>query len=158
MNEFSSMLNDGCLLTAGNMDKFNTMTINWGLVGNLYQKEVITVFVRPSRYTYEFIQNNEYFTLSFFYPSHKTKMSYLGTVSGRDENKVEKSGLTPISFDNDTVSFKEAYLTIVCKKVYQEKMNIDKLDQKIAKTFYSFGDGHDMVIGEIVKTVFNENA
>lgn len=157
MNEISSMLNDGCLLTAGNIGDFNTMTINWGLIGNLYQKEVITVFVRPTRYTYEFIDKNEYFTLSFFYPSHKTKMSYLGNVSGRDEDKVKKVGLTPIAV-NESVGFKEAYATVLCKKIYQEKINVEKLDPKLVKMFYSYGECHDIVIGQIIQTIYNEEA
>ena len=151
MNEFSSMVEDGCLLTSGNLDDFNTMTIGWAQVGHLWQKEVATVYVRPNRYTHKFMDKNDYFTLAFFYPRYKKTMSYLGTVSGKDVDKVKESKLTPIKF-GESVGFKEAYMMILCKKIYKGSINLENVTTDIQKKFYSFGEVHDVYVGEIIET------
>lgn len=157
MNEFGLMLKDGCLLTAGTMENFNTMTINWGMIGNLWNREVITCFVRPSTFTKKFLDENEYFTLSFFYPSQREKLSYLGSVSGREVDKVQKVGYTPIAV-NHGVSFQEAYLTIVCKKIYVTRFDPDKINPEVKNIFYAYDDYHDQFIGEIVDIIQNKDA
>ncbi len=157
MNEFSSMLEDGCLLTAGDLDNFNTMTIGWGQVGHLWQKEVITVYVRPNRYTHSFMENNEYFTISFFYPRYKRTLSYLGSVSGKDVDKVKESKFTPVKA-GVSVGFKEAYMMIVCKKIYKGTIDLSNLEVGTQKKFYAFGEVHDSYIGEIIEVITNEDA
>lgn len=156
MNEFGLMLEDGCLLTAGNLDNFNTMTINWGTIGNLWNKKVVSLFVRPSSYTKTFLDQNEYFTLSFFYPRYREILSYLGSVSGKDENKVKNSGLTPMVIDN-CVTFKEAYLTVVCKKLSVSSFNETTVPKEVNKIFYANGNYHTQFIGEIVKHLYHKD-
>ena len=88
---------DMALPTAGSPEDFNTMTIGWGALGTIWGKPACTVYVRPSRYTLEFMDRNELFTVSFF-DGHKSDLSYLGRVSGRDEDKVAKTEL-PLLYD-----------------------------------------------------------
>ena len=74
---FVKMLSeDWALLTAGKSDCFNTMTVSWGGVGELWNKDVAFLFVRPQRYTFQFIENNDYFTLSFFGGEYKKELFF----------------------------------------------------------------------------------
>ena len=82
------------LLTAKKDLKVNTMTIAWGSIGFLWYKPIIEVYVRESRYTLEFMESSEYFSVCFFPSEYKDKLIYLGTHSGRDEDKISKMGLT----------------------------------------------------------------
>ena len=43
---FNKLNKEWALLSAGNKDAFNTMTISWGEMGTLWNKPVITCFVR----------------------------------------------------------------------------------------------------------------
>lgn len=156
MNEFGLMLKDGCLLTAGSIDHFNTMTINWGMIGNLWNKEVITCYVRPSRFTKQFLDDSEYFTLSFFFPSQREKLSYLGSVSGKDTDKIKDVGYTPIEVEYG-VSFQEAYMTVVCKKIYVSCLDINQIKPDIKNIFYANDDYHYQYVGEIVKIIQNKD-
>ena len=100
---FVKMLSeDWALLTAGKDDRFNTMTVSWGGVGELWNKDVAFLFVRPQRYTYQFIENNDYFTLSFFGGEYKKELGICGSKSGRDIDKTEATGFTPISIGEST--------------------------------------------------------
>ena len=99
------------LLTAGDNDSFNTMTISWGGLGTLWNKPVATTYVRTSRYTHEFLDNNDYFTVSFFPEEYKKQLGVLGSKSGRDMDKIHDSGLTPKSVDG-SVTFEEAEVTL----------------------------------------------
>ena len=80
----------GSLITAGTMDKYNTMTIGWGVTGVLWGKNVFIAYVRPSRYTYQFMENNDYFTISYYDDSYKSEIAFLGKASGRDIDKVKE--------------------------------------------------------------------
>ena len=84
------------LVTAGDISDFNAMTISWGGMGTLWGKPVATVYVKPVRYTHEFMENNDYFTISFFEEEYRGALKVMGTKSGRDCNKVEESRLTPV--------------------------------------------------------------
>ena len=98
-NPFTLVGDEWMLITAGNENKFNTMTASWGQMGALWGHgggdPVVTIYVRPQRYTKEFINNNKYFTLTFFNKEYKKDLAYLGSHSGRDENKVLKTNLHP---------------------------------------------------------------
>ena len=95
------------LLTAGVKGDFNTMTISWGGFGTLWNKPVVTVYVKPIRYTYKFMENNDYFTVSFYDDKYKKDLITLGTKSGRDSDKISLTSLNPLYLDN-SVSFEEA--------------------------------------------------
>ncbi len=145
------------LLTAGNKESFNTMTISWGGLGTIWNKPVVTVYVKPIRYTYEFMEKEEYFTISFYEDSYKKDLAVLGSRSGRDIDKVALTKLTP-EYLEKTVSFKEAKLTIVCKKIYYQDLVLDHIDknsisQKDFDRFYKSEPAHRMYIGEVVDII-----
>ena len=149
VNIFKKFNNDWALLTVGDKNKYNTMTISWGTLGTLWHKEVVIVFVRKSRYTHEFIENNEYFTVSFYSDKYKKDLGILGSVSGRDKDKVSLTKLTPEFLDN-TTTFKEASETLVCKKIYMQDMDINSIPSDIKEKLYSDFDIHTIVVGEVV--------
>lgn len=145
------------LLTVGEKEKFNTMTISWGGLGTIWNKPVVTVYVKPIRYTYEFMENNEYFTISFYDKEYRKDLGILGSKSGRDMDKVSLTKLTPEFLDNAT-SFKEAKLTIVCKKIYFQDLDInnintDSVPQSEVDRFYKTEPVHRMYIGEVIDII-----
>ncbi len=140
------------LLTVGNKEKFNTMTISWGGLGTLWHKPVLTVYLRPNRYTYEFMENNDYFTISFYNEDYKKDLITLGTKSGRDTDKIALTKLTP-EFLKEATTFKEAKLTIICKKVYYQDLNINNIPTGEIDKFYKNEPVHRMFIGEVIDII-----
>ena len=150
---FVKMLSeDWALLTAGTVDNFNTMTVSWGGVGELWNKDVAFLFVRPQRYTYEFIENNDYCTLSFFGGEYKKELGICGSKSGRDIDKMEATGFTPISIDNST-GFKEAKITVYMKKLAYQDMKPDGFIDDSIMNNYANNDFHRVYVGEIIKVI-----
>ena len=146
---------DWALLTAGNLTAFNTMTVSWGGVGELWGKDVAFVFVRPQRYTYEFMENSEYFTLSFFGGEYKKELGICGAKSGRDVDKCKETGLVPTAAEN-TVTFAQAKTVLVCRKVaFQDIDPKGFLDASIMDT-YAAKDYHRMYVGVIEKVLIAE--
>lgn len=142
------------LLTSGNKEKFNTMTVSWGGMGTIWNKPVVTVYVKPIRYTYEFMENNEYFTLSFYDKKYKNDLGILGSKSGRNTDKVSLTNLTPEFLGNAT-SFKEAKLTLICKKIYFQDLDIKKVPKDAVNKFYKEEPIHRMYIGEVIDIIDN---
>jgi len=144
---------DWMLVTAGNRDKFNTMTANWGGTGYLWKKPVVFVFVRPERYTYGFMENSDGFTLTFFDEKYRDALNFCGTKSGRDYDKVAETGLTPHFTKLGLPAFAEARLVLECHKLYADQMVREAFtDDKPLATHYSTGDGlHKLYIAEIMK-------
>lgn len=140
------------LLTVGEKENFNAMTISWGGLGTLWNKPIVTVYVKPIRYTYEFMENNEYFTVSFYNEQYRNDLSILGTKSGKDFDKVALTKLTPDLLKNG-ISFKEANLTIVCKKIYFQDLDITNIPQKEVDKFYKTEPAHRMYIGEVIDII-----
>lgn len=149
VNVFEKFNKEWALVTAGDISNFNTMTISWGGFGTLWNKSVVTVYVRKSRYTHQFLNNNEYFTLSFYSDNYKRDLGILGSKSGRDTNKVSLTNLTPKQIDN-TTTFNEASTTIVCKKLFSCDMDIKRIPSDIKDNFYKDNDIHTIFIGEVV--------
>ncbi|NLD86974.1 MAG: flavin reductase family protein [Clostridiales bacterium] len=140
------------LLTAGNEESFNTMTCSWGQTGVLWNKSVATVYVRPQRYTFGFMESNEYYTMSFFSEEYRGALNICGTKSGKDANKVKLAGLTPVHVECYTY-FEEASLVLVCRKLYSQDMLSECfLDRGVDEENYS-GDYHRQYVGEIVKVL-----
>lgn len=155
-NPFAKIGSQWMLITAGNQEKFNTMTASWGGLGVLWGKNVATTYIRPQRYTKEFVDANETFTLSFYGPEYKEALNLCGTVSGRDCNKVEKAGLTPY-FVDDTTAFAEAEMIFICRKLYQDTMPPENfLAKENDAKWYPNKDYHTMYISEIVKVLVKE--
>ncbi len=139
-----------CLITAGNKDSYNTMTASWGAMGELWNKDVCFVFIRPQRYTYEFTEREELFTLSFFPEEYRKALAFCGKYSGRDYDKAKETGLTPTEIDG-SMTFAESELVIVCKKVAQQDIDPEGfLDESIDPKCYPAKDYHRMYVGEIV--------
>ncbi len=141
------------LISAEKDNKTNTMTASWGGFGIMWNKEVAYVVIRPQRYIKEFVDHAAGFSLSFFDDSFKKQLNYLGKVSGRDENKIEKAGLT-ISQDNSIPYFTEAETVIFAKKLFAQPMDEAAfLDKKIIETWYPEKDFHILYIAEITKII-----
>lgn len=150
------LLKDWALVSAINKDKFNTMTISWGGFGSLFDTYVATIYIRPQRYTKQFIDNSEYFTLSFFDNKYKNDLTYLGRHSGLEENKVSKTNLNPIINEN-IVYFNEAKLVFICKKLFCEQMRKESFNNKeILNEMYPNKDYSYMYIAKIEKILVNE--
>lgn len=138
-------------LAAGHEGDMNLMTIAWGTLGELWAKPVVTVYVSTSRYTYEFMEKNDYFTITHFPPSMREKLQYLGTASGRDEDKVQGAGLTTEFTALGNPIFAEADLAIECKKIYADQFKADLMPIERRQWHEETGTGiHVMYIGEIV--------
>ncbi len=147
---------DWALVTAGNEKSFNTMTIGWGGLGTLWSKPVATVYVKPCRYTHDFLESNDYFTVSFFDEKHKKALGVLGTRSGRDCDKVALSGLTP-KFLQHGVTFCEAYATLVCKKIYRQDLDLNAIPQDAVERYYQGEAPHTMYVGEVTETIRSDS-
>lgn len=137
------------LVTAGDRKSFNTMTAAWGGFGTLWEKSVCFCFVRPTRYTYEFMERSGSFSLCFFEERFRDVLDFCGTHSGRDTDKVKKAGITPIDGEGDTVYFEEARLVLLCTKIYfQDLTPAHFLDEGI-HTHYPERDYHRMYVGRV---------
>lgn len=140
------------LLTAGDSDNFNAMTISWGGLGTIWGKPVATVYVRTSRYTHDFMDAKEFFTVGFYPEECKRILGVLGSKSGRDMDKMKESGLTPVQA-GESMSFKEAEVTLVCRKLFKQQLNVANMPEDVAKAMYQGQAPHDMYIGEIVEII-----
>ena len=142
------------LVTAGNADNFNTMTIGWGGLGTLWSTKVATVYVKPCRYTYNYLNDNEYFTVSFFDEEYRKDLEYLGRHSGKDEDKVAKTSLHPVKV-GASMGFKEAKVTLLCKKIYYQDLELDKMPQEVIEHYYLEEAPHRMYVGEVIEQINN---
>lgn len=147
---------DWALVTAGNQEKWNTMTVSWGGIGELWGKDVAMIFIRPQRYTYAFIERESHFTMSFFGGEHKKALSLCGSKSGRDIDKAEAAGLTPF-FLEQAVAIQEAELVLVCRKLaFQDIDPAGFLDPAIDSSCYPAQDYHRMYVGAIERVLIKQ--
>ena len=150
-NVFKLIDLDWMLVTAGTPERWNTMTASWGGLGVLWNRPVTFVFVRPTRYTYEFMEASERFTLSFFTKTYRKALVFCGSKSGRDYDKARETGLEPVSLFRDTVTFRQARLALVCRKLYTTDLDPRRfLDPKIDGN-YPKQDYHRVYVGEITR-------
>lgn len=151
---------DWMLITAGDAQKYNMMTASWGEVGELWGKHVVTTYVRPERYTDEFIASTHRFTLSFFPDDMKKMLGVMGKESGRSYDKMNFDGLTPRILTSGQVTFNEARLVLDCKVLYVDALKADKfLDKDSLAKWYNDEPGgslHNIYIAEIVGAWINE--
>ena len=153
-NPFQMIGSQWMLVTAQKPDgRINTMTASWGGVGVMWGKNVAYVVIRPQRYTKEFIDNAERFSLTFFPEQYKKELGYLGRVSGRDEDKIAKSGLCAI-MDDGAPYFAEGRMVLQCKKLYrQEFSETGFYSDEIPQQCYEAGDYHMLYIAEIERVL-----
>ena len=149
---------DWMLITAGTEDRgYNTMTASWGHLGSIWGHSgglpTSVIFVRPQRYTKEFVDREPLYTLCFFPAEYTKALGYLGTHSGRDGDKVATAGLTPVFGDGYTY-FEEASLVMVCRKLYRAPVLEEGfLDKELMEEYYPQRDFHDLYVGEIIKVL-----
>lgn len=143
--------NEWMLIAAGDSEKYNMMTASWGFMGEMWGCDCASVVVRPQRYTMEFLEKSDYFSLSF-YGNNKAIHAVCGKKSGRDTDKTAETGLTPV-FEDSTVYFEEARLVIICKKQYCAPLAESGFtDREVLKINYN-GDIHNLIIGKIEKVL-----
>lgn len=149
-NVFDLVGNDWMLIGATDGTRSNMMTASWGGMGVLWSEDVCFVFVRPSRYTYDIIENTRYITLSFFDKKYRSALSFCGTKSGRDVDKSKESGLTMRS-DDGFVTFDEAKITVRAEKIFCSDFTPDNfIDKSIIPAHYKSGDFHRMYVCRIL--------
>lgn len=141
------------LVTAGTSEKFNTMTASWGGVGWLWNQPVAFVFVRPERYTHDFLEAESRLTLSFYPESCRDKLKFCGTKSGREVDKVAETGLRPVRLESGAITFAQSRLTLDCRKLFKSSMTSDAfVDASILARWYGSQPGgslHDVYIAAI---------
>jgi len=157
-NTFKLLDKDWMLVTAKSGDKTNTMTASWGGLGVLWNKTVAFVFIRPQRFTYEFVENSERLSLSFFTEDDRDALTICGSKSGRDCNKIEEAGLTLFDLPSGTPGFKEARLMMDCRKLFYTDLGKGTfIDQSIPNSVYPTNDFHRLYIVEIEACWMNED-
>lgn len=154
-NVFSLLDDRWALLTAGTPEDCNTMTVSWGGVGILWNKPVVTVYVRPQRHTHRFMEKSDCFTLTFFGEGERREaLSLCGSKSGREMDKFSAAGLT-VAVSADGVPYPgEGELVLVCRTLYRQEMEARCfLDEDIRRKNYPNEDYHTMYVGEIVEVL-----
>lgn len=153
LNPFTQIGRQWMLISAGDKNGFNTMTASWGGLGFMWNKPAAFVFVRPSRYTYEFIERNDMLTLSFFDEKYRDALKICGSKSGRDCDKIAEAKLTPHFTELGNPTFEEAGEVFECRKMYAQMLTEDSfIDKSAVKTWYPDHSYHKMYVLEILHT------
>ena len=141
------------LLTAGTKERQNTMTVSWASIGVLWHRPMVNIFVRPERYTYEFVEAEAYFSLAFFSPEYREALSLCGKKSGREVHKASACGFTVAEGAEGGVYFQEADLALICKKRYRTALETSQMIDVDPALYYGghHGGVHVMYMGEIVE-------
>lgn len=152
LNPFTTIRKEWLVVTAGNKEKINAMTASWGGLGIIWNKNVATIYIRPQRYTKEFIDNEDTFSITVYDERYRSALNLLGSISGRDDkDKIKKSQLT-VGFADATPYFEEAKLVLICRKLYHTELKPENFDvHAIIDQSYTDSDFHTMYIAEIVK-------
>jgi len=160
MNPFTAIGTDGFLITAGTSEKYNTMTASWGSMGVLWGRNILTLYVRQSRYTHQFLEQNEGFTVSFFPPEMKERLLWCGRHSGRDHDKIAETGLKISCLrgpnGDERVTFKQASLVFSCTKAAVLPLVKESFLLPEIESFYQDGDFHTIYIGFIDSILSNQ--
>lgn len=155
-NPFDFFRGDGLLLAAGNRDSNNAMTIGWGALGNIWQRDAstVTVYVAEGRYTYQFMEKSKYFTVMQFDNEHSEVLAYMGNHSGRDGDKAKALGLHTLYTEHGTPYYEEASLVLECELLYHYKFLPEGMNSDIRSFYKNFPAGvHHQYIGKIVKAL-----
>lgn len=156
MNPFTKIGKEWLLITAGNEEKCNTMTASWGAMGVMWGKNAVTIYIRPQRYTKEFVDREETFTISVLPEQYRKALNYCGTVSGKGIDKIKEAGLTPC-FVEGTAGIEEAEMIMVCRKMYHDDIKPECFDDTANDgKWYPEKDYHTMYIAEVIKVLVKE--
>ena len=152
-NPFEKFNSQWALVAAGPAGRCNAMTISWGSMGTIWGKPVITVYIRPDRYTWGFLKENDSFTVSFYPPQYRDALMRMGRMSGSDGDKAAAAKLTVRPLDG-CVTFAEAEETFVCKKLYMHQLDYDACPEAAKQQIYKNGvEPHWLIMGEVVDTL-----
>lgn len=151
-NVFQKIGREWMLITAGDRKSCNTMTASWGGLGVLWGADVSFAFVRPTRYTFEFMEKEPYYSLSFFGRGQRQALQLCGTVSGRDTDKIAEAGLTTC-YDDRAPYFAEAEVVLICRKMYTQDIDPERFEDPTIASHYNRSDYHRVYVGEIVKVL-----
>lgn len=149
-NPFTKISKEWFLLSAGNESGFNMMTASWGAMGHIWKKNLFQTVVRPQRFTKEFVDKNDVFAISFFGEENRKALALCGSKSGRDIDKAKETGLIPV-FTDGTVTFEQAEMVFICKKLYVQQMEKADFVDKSLLDNYANNDFHYAFYGEIIK-------
>ena len=151
-NVFTMIGEQWMLVTAGTPEKCNTMTASWGGLGVLWGTDVATCYVRPQRYTFGFMEESDWFTLSFLGGAYLEQLKLCGTRSGRDMDKISACGFTVAAGAGDAPYIGEADLVLVCRKLYAQDFDPERfVRRELLDKWYPAQDYSRMYIGEIVE-------
>ncbi|MDR1884583.1 MAG: DUF4468 domain-containing protein [Prevotella sp.] len=147
---YIKLLSDWTLITSGATSRTNVMTASWGGIGTFREKPVAFCFLNPTRYSVEVMDNDEYYTISFYTEAYKDALRYCGSVSGRTTDKIKGSGLTPIKTPSGSTAFAEAWMILECKKMLSQQLSADTAVDKNLPNDRTKDGYHKMYIGEIL--------
>ena len=150
IDPFTKFEKDWALLTAGTKEHFNSMTIGWGSLGTVWNKDVLTVYVRPDRFTWQFLKDSDWFTVSFYPESCREALTVMGRMSGRDGDKAAAAGLTP-RFLPQGITFQEANETFVCQKIYMAPMAYEDVPPVAQRIYQNGVQPHWIIMGEVME-------
>jgi flavin reductase (DIM6/NTAB) family NADH-FMN oxidoreductase RutF len=144
-------------ISVGDENKYNAMTAARGTIGYLWELPVVTIYVRHSRYSHDFLLDNKRFSISFFGGDKKKELLYIGTHSGRDEDKLAKCGIE-VAFEDSIPYLKGAKLVLLCESIFEDEVTRDKfIDKKIDDKIYSSNlNYHTVYVGKILKTLVED--
>lgn len=152
-NIFKLIGKDWMLVAAQKDGKTNAMTASWGFAGVMWGKNCLITAIRPQRYTKEFIDSSDTFSITILPDGYRDTLNYFGSVSGRDEDKIAKSGLTVEKCEN-TPYFAEGKLVLICRKMFAQEIKAESfIDKEALEKWYTNNDLHTLYVAEIVKVL-----
>lgn len=155
-NVFTLISKDWAVLTVQTNEKVNGMTVSWVQLGHMWNKNVVTVYVRPQRYTYDFINKQDTFSLAFFEEDYREQLAYLGKISGKDEDKLAHCEFTTSEVEGTPV-IEQAKLVFVLRKLFVADIKEEQfVDENVVKRCYPKKDFHRAITAEIVQVLVSK--
>ena len=156
LNPFTTIGEEGFLITVGNAEKWNVMTASWGFMGFIWYKPTYGIVVRNTRYTYQFLEEGENFSISFFPSQYKEALEFCGRNSGRDTDKMAATGLNVVSVD-DYLTYSEANTVFCCQLASKTPVAPEGFVDPTINDNYKAGDYHTLYLGFIEKVLIKES-
>lgn len=156
-NLLNRINNKWFLITSGHLSNYNMMTASWGMFGILWNMPVAQVFIRPSRYTFEYLNKNNFFSICFFEDTYTDILKLLGSKSGRDFDKMHFDRLSPINYLDKAIFFKEASEILILKKLFNIPLDSSQISSDIKEDFYKEDDFHFIFLAQIIDYLIKNN-